>query len=126
MPYTLPTANELQTRYPAFATTADGTIDLAITDAARFVDETWLEDDYQPAIMALAAHNLTMEGALGGSVQNGGAITSEKLGDASTSYGNAIDASKSVSDWGQTTFGRAFLRLLRVNQPGVMVTNYNG
>lgn len=122
MPYTLPTANELQTRYPAFATTADGTIDIAIAEAARFVDESWFEDDYQPAIMALAAHNLTMEGALGGTVQNGGVITSEKLGDASTSYGNAISDSKTVSDWSQTTFGRKFLLLLRVNQGGATVT----
>lgn len=122
MPYTLPTANELQARYPAFATTADGTVDTAIAEAARFVDESWFEDDYQPAIMALAAHNMTMEGALGGTVQNGGAITSEKLGDASTSYGNAISDSKTVSDWSQTVFGRKFLLLLRVNQGGAAVT----
>jgi hypothetical protein len=120
MPYTIPTANEFQLRYTEFAAVNDTLIDFVIADAARFVDETWLEDDYQRAIMAFAAHQLIMEGALGGNTSSSGVIQSEKLGDASTTYG--VGGSSSGSDFGSTTYGKTFLRIQRVNVPAVAIT----
>ena len=50
MPYSVPTAASLKTRFPIFATVADATVTACITDASRFVDTSWLEDDYQQKI----------------------------------------------------------------------------
>jgi len=117
MPYTTPTASELKTRHPAFIDSDSDYVDAVIADANRFVDDSWFIDDYQPAIMFLAAHMLICEGALNGSVK--GVITSEAMGDASASYDNS---QPSVSDYHSTSYGRRFVALLRVNQPGVETT----
>lgn len=118
MPYEKPTAAQLKARHPAFSELADPYIDAVIADANRFVDETWCEPDYQPAIMFLAAHMLVCEGALGGDVDTPGPVVSDKLGDAAVTYANAVDSSKSVSDYSSTAYGRRYLELLRVNQRG--------
>lgn len=120
MPYTTPTVLEFKTRHQIFQCLSDPIIQEHIDDAERVVDTSWLEDDYQRAIMYLAAHNLVMEGHLGGSPDTAGLITSEKLGDASVNYGNAIDASKNISDYGSTHFGRKYQELLKRNHPGVL------
>lgn len=119
MPYTTPTASELKARYPEFDSVSDTLVDFAISDAGRFVDETWFEDDYQRAIMALAAHFLAQDGALGGSTVVSGNVTSEKLGDASVSYGAAVGAAN--NEYGTTSYGRAFLRIQRANVPSVVI-----
>lgn len=119
MPYLLPTATQLKTRFPEFADVADATVDAVIADASRFVDESWFELDYQPAIIALAAHFLTTEGALGGRTDVSGAITSEKLGDASWTY--ATPTGSASSEFSGTAYGRTFIRIQRVNVPGVVL-----
>ena len=121
MPYTVPTATQFRSRFPRFAAVDSDCIEANIADAARNVDETWFEDDYQPAIMFLAAHLLVMEGALGGAIDTPGLITSEKLGDASVTYGNAVADSKNISDYGSTNYGRRYQELLRKNVPAVLV-----
>lgn len=121
MPYVIPTANQLQTRFPAFAAVDDAYIDLIILEASRSVDESWLEDDYQNAIMYLAAHIMFSEGVTGDiDPATTGAIVSDKLGDASTTYANHTTSSSS-SDYGTTIYGRGYLRLLRLNHPAVAV-----
>ena len=119
MPYTTPTASDLKARYPEFDSVSDALVDFAISDAGRFVDTGWFEGDYQRAIMALAAHFLVQDGALGGRTDVSGNITSDKLGDASISYGAAVGAGS--SEYGTTSYGRAFLRLQRVNVPSVVI-----
>lgn len=119
MPYTTPTASDLTTRHPAFASLDSDYIDAVIAEAARFVDSSWFEDDYQPAIMHLAAHMLISEGALEGSVK--GILASEAMGDASASYDNSNAAV--ASDYNSTSYGRAYMRLLRVNKGGVATTD---
>lgn len=118
MPYTTPTVDEFKARHPLFDDVADPYVEAVIEDASSFVDDSWFADDYKPAIMYLTAHMLLCEGALGGAVDTAGLIVSDKLGDASTTYANAIDPTKSVSDYGSTAFGRRYLELLRVNQRG--------
>jgi hypothetical protein len=113
MPYTTPTASEFKTRYPAFDSVDSGIVDASIAEANRFVDTGWFEDDYQPAIMALAAHIMLCDGELGGNVDNSGVITSEKLGDASVTYGASVG--NSSSEYSQTAYGRKFLRMQRAN-----------
>lgn len=62
MAYETPTASDLKTRYPAFADVADATIEYWLADAARFVDESWSQPDYAPAIMAYAAWQMARAG----------------------------------------------------------------
>lgn len=119
MPYATPTASELKARYPEFASVSDTLVNFAISDAGRFVDTGWIEADYQRAIIALAAHLLVQDGALGGSTVVSGNITSEKLGDASVNYGAAVGSAN--NEYGTTSYGRTFLRIQRVNVPSVML-----
>ena len=119
MPYTTPWASDLKTRYPAFDAVADATIEAAITDAGRRVDTSWLEDDYQPAIMALAAHIMTTEG-LGSSIsaQLAG-LKSLRVGPLSLE--RELSGSLNAGSLGSTVYGQRFLELLRLNHPGVAV-----
>ncbi len=120
MPYTLPTSTEFIARFPAFAAVDDGYIDLMIGEAARNVDDSWAELDYQPAIMFLAAHNMVEEGILGRDIDASGAITSSKLGDAQDSYASPVN-SDSSSIYGSTVYGRRFAQLQRVNVQAVVL-----
>lgn len=126
MAYTTPTAAQFKARFPAFSAVADETVDAFIAEANRNVDTSWLEADYQRAIMYLAAHLMTIEDVLGeapdGFKFSGGVITSEKLGDAQTNYGNTANASAAYpGDYGATVYGRQFATLLKLNQPAVLV-----
>lgn len=118
MPYATPTAAELKARYPAFVDVDDTLIDSVIVDAERNVDESWIEADYQPAVMALAAHLLVEEGATGRDVEFAGAITSSKLGDAQDTY-SGLTAAQAAGEYSSTTYGRKFMQLRSLNCQGV-------
>lgn len=119
MPYTLPTVDQLRERFnEKFDDVDDFLIESAIDEAAGCVDTTWQEDDYQPAIMFLAAHNLIEEDALGDRDTGvSGPIVSEKLGDASANYANPQN-NESNSVYGSTVYGRRFARLQKRNFSG--------
>lgn len=120
MPYTVPTAAELKERYPAFAAVYDAIVNFAIVDAARNVDEGWLESDYQAAIMALAAHILVEEGATGRDVEFAGAIISSKLGDAQDTY-SGLAQSQMTGEFNSTSYGRKFMQLRALNCQAVQL-----
>lgn len=119
MPYTLPTATELKTRYPKFAAVADATVTAVILDASRSVDQSWFEEDYQPAIMALAAHMLVLEGL-------GADVAAQLQGFKSLTVGplqlvrdEGISAEK---NWYlQTGYGQRYWQLLLANKGGPRV-----
>lgn len=118
MPYVIPTSAEFKARFPAFAALDDAYIDVMLGEAARNVDGGWEELDYQPAIMFLAAHNISEEQSLGGIVGQPGLVTSSKLGDAQDTY--AVNASIDAgSIYAGTIYGRRFAQLQRVNVPAV-------
>lgn len=114
------TAAGLKARYPEFAAVADATVDVWIGDAARNVDTTWFADDIDRATYALAAHYMASGGVMSGAVSTPGPVTSMKLGDASETYGS-WGGSMSMSEFSTTTYGVAFLRMLRSNQPAVAI-----
>lgn len=132
MPYTLPTPAQLKTKLPAFASVPDATIQDAIDEAKASVDESWIEADYQPAIIYLAAHLLALNGvlwsaALAGPVGGliaGGAVSEAKVGDVMVklggSSGGAVGGSAgSGSGLASTPYGKRYLELLRRNHPAV-------
>lgn len=118
MPYTVPAAADLQARYPAFANVSTTWIDTVIAEASRSVGTDWAEADYQPAIMALAAHMLTKEGALG-AIKSGGSVASRSFDGMSVTYKQS--SSQNTSELDDTEYGKNYLRMLRRNVGGAYV-----
>lgn len=94
MPYTLPTSADLKIRFPAFAAVPDVTVEYWLTDARVTVLDTWIENDRAPAEMALAAHNMAMNGlgVAGGAVGDLAAMGVTDFKSASMSV--SFDASR--------------------------------
>lgn len=63
MTYIAATPLDVKTRYPSFAGVDDAVIQFWLTDALRFVSESWIETDRAPAEQAYAAHQLALQGA---------------------------------------------------------------
>jgi hypothetical protein len=129
MPYTAPTVDQFQKRFPVFGDADTDLIQTLITEASASVDTSWVETDYQPAIMYLAAHLLATDNSgeddtptIGGA--GGGQLTSESFGGISASYAAQSFAEGSLSaddQYGTTEYGRRFLALLQRNRGGPLV-----
>ena len=127
MAYVIPTAADFKERFPRFNSVGVAVLNAVLSEASGQVDTTWLERDYAPAIMYYAAHLLVMEGVDGapgaGSGGGVGPVKSESIGDSSVSYGGASSSGSgySMDTLRNTSYGQMFLRLLRQNQPGILV-----
>lgn len=119
MPYTVPSASDLTDRYPEFASAPAPRIEYWITDAQRTVTTSWIEGDYQPAILAYAAHRLKLEGlgASGGAVGELAAMGVTDFKSASMSVSFDAEAVRKAGDgeWGSTRYGTEFKLFLRRN-----------
>jgi len=119
------TPTSLKARFPEFAAVSNAVAQEAIDEASRHVDSTWQARDVDNAITFLAAHYLAMDGYLvgtGGPSTTAGPIQSEKLGDASVTYGAYGGGSgMTMSGYLSTTYGQRYVRLLRLNHPAVLV-----
>ena len=127
MAYVEPTAADLRARWPAFAAVDDATIDYWLTDAHRFVDQSWSEQDYGPALIAVAAHNMSragVAGIAGGDVASIAAsgVTSFKSGTFSAQVSDKVAEKAASDDWDSTRYGAEYLILLRRNKAGARVT----
>lgn len=111
--YAKPTAAHLMARYPAFASVDAGTVQIWLTDAERFVDDTWLEADYAAALMALAAHNMAMIG-LGTQTAAGAlpaGVTRFKSGAMDLTISDSAAAAMARGGYDATMYGREYERL---------------
>lgn len=121
MPYTVPTVDDFRARFPEIDAT-DAVIQTAINDAADMVDTTWLEKDYQKAILFLAAHYVTIGAAEEvGTIGDEQTIASESFGPISVSYQKTEGGASNGSTFGTTGYGRRYLELLRLNFPAIVV-----
>jgi hypothetical protein len=93
-------------RYPEFATTPDATIQYWLTDAGRYVDESWIEGDYGPAKIAYAAHNIAMGST--DAIPQG--VSRFKSGAVDIGL---TDAQASATGFAATRYGRDFKALMR-------------
>ena len=119
-----PTPSDLITRFPAFAAVDPAVLAVALTEAGTRVDTTWTNGDAPLGLMLYAAHVLTLDGqgtgaeaALGAA----GALGVSTLRAGSLHLERAAPADKATSMLAETTYGRRFLALLKVNQPAVLV-----
>ena len=126
MPYAVPAPADLAARFPAFAAVPAAAVANAIAEAQARVDTSWLPDDYPIAIMLLAAHTLTLDGL--GTGAEAAAAAAGTLGYSSLrSGGLSLDRAPRNARGGEpsilaeTTYGRRFLALLKVNRPAVLV-----
>lgn len=115
MPYTTPTAAQLKTRYPAFAAVDAAVIDAVILEALSVVDTSWIEADYQPAVMLYAAHLMTMEGVGATTEAQLAGFKSLQVGSLSLTRSDNATAAGTLTS---TTFGTRFLDYLRRNKAG--------
>jgi hypothetical protein len=122
--YDIPPASDLKIRYPAFTGVDNTVVDYWINDAKRFVTTSWIETDYAPGLMALAAHNMAI-GGLG----TGGAALAElpagvsrfKSGSLDVTLTDAAANARMTGDYSSTIYGQEYLRLLGANRGGPLV-----
>jgi len=122
--YVKPSAAHLVARYPAFADVEVTTIRAWLADAERYVDESWAEGDYAPALMALAAHNMTLAGlgteaAVFARVPAG--ITAMKSGSMSLSFTPESANARAAGGLSSTRYGMEFRTLQARNHSGPLV-----
>lgn len=118
----IPTATSMKLKFPEFQSQADATLEFAIEEATRMVDDTWLEKDQTLALMYYAAHVMEVTIARAESGAGGQLIKSETIGRMSISYGNASDQkTASFEDLTSTLYGTRFLDLLKLNHPAVAI-----
>ncbi len=125
MPFLTPTPADLVARFPAFAAVPTATIAGVIAEARTRVDGTWLPDDAPIALMLYAAHVMTLDGL--GTGAEAAAAAAGALGFQAMRSGTLsldrrpVVGPGSPSLLNETTYGRRFLALLKVNQPAVAV-----
>jgi len=123
MPYTAPTIADLKVRFPAFASVGDPLLTLVLNEAIGAIGPEWLERDRAPAQLYYAAHMLASEGAADGGISAvAGPVKRDKVGDVETEFASVTSgAVGDTAAFGSTEYGRRYLRLLRLNFPGVAV-----
>lgn len=116
MAYELPSVATFRARFPEFVaeTYSDDAVGFALADAGRQVDSTWLEEDYEPAVLHLAAHLLSLS-VSGAEALGDDEIRSISIGPLSLSYGDRASAAVLTS----TPYGQVFAGLRRRNVPAV-------
>lgn len=130
-----PSAAEFKARYPEFAPVSDSLVTSVIAEASPMVDDDWVETDQKPAIMALTAHLLSMEGWPARAALPAGAplpkgtgqqMIMRKVGDVTTQYAQTVgvgsgSSSGLLSALALTPYGNRFRQLLKLNAPAIAV-----
>lgn len=124
MAYTLPTVEDFRNKFPEFDEDyhTDDQIQDALDEAARNVDETWLEADYANAILYLAAHGIAVTD-FGAESLGQDNLKSISIGPLSLSYGRTIAEAIAgdPSALKTTVYGMRFFRLRKLNIPAVKI-----
>lgn len=125
MAYEAPAPADLIIRYPAFADVDTDVIQYWLTDAERFVDESWTETDYPIGLMAMAAHNMALAGLGSDAAAVAGipaGITKLKSGSLDVSFAESAATDRAAGALASTRYGGEFAQLRRVNKGGPRVT----
>lgn len=112
-------------RYPAFASVPDATITYWLTDATRFVDDSWpIVADRDPAMMAVAAHNMADQGVIANAASDALAagLNVWRSGTAHLGFSDVAIASAVEGGFQSSRYGQEYLRLLARNKGGPLVT----
>lgn len=110
MTYTTPTAAELKTRFPAFASVADATVDYWIADAEGPVGVNWDETERPNGVMLFAAHNMALLGFASGAGTVPAGVTSFKSGTFAVAVSDKLAGASGIY---ATLYGRMYSDLCR-------------
>lgn len=106
-------------RFPSFSSVPTSVIIYWIEDAKRTVTESWFKADYEPALLTLAAHNLTLAGygEASGPMGNLAAmgITNFKSASMSVNFDSETIKRTSGGTYSSTRYGQLFMPYLRRN-----------
>ncbi len=127
MGYAEPTPADLKARYPAFATVEDATITYWLTDAHRFVDQSWMQGDYGPALIAHAAYDMVrvgVPGISGGDLSGftAAGVTSFKSGTFQAQFSDEAVKVAIAGGLDSNIYGLEYCELLVRNKSGPRVT----
>lgn len=121
------TPAEFKAAKPQFAAVPDETVQVYLDMAGLWVDSSWPERLYQPAVIAAACHLMTLDG-LGTDTESQGQASgaaqyqSIKSGELTLTRFQRSAGGMSYSDWlGQTKCGAFFMQLLRMAKAGPRV-----
>jgi len=125
--YTDPTPSDLKMRYSAFAAVDDAVVTYWLTDAHRFVDQSWTEMDYAPGLIAAASHNMAkapVAGIAGSDIAGFAAagVTRFKSGTFDAQFSDEAVKVAVAGGWESTSYGQEYLALLRRNVSSMGVT----
>jgi hypothetical protein len=123
--YAKPRPDHLKARYPAFADVPTATIQYWLTDAERFVDDSWTEGDYAAGLMAMAAHNMALAGLgteAAATADLPAGVTSFKSGALSVQFSEDAANDRTTGSLSSTRYGAEFAMLRRRNRAGPRVT----
>lgn len=110
---TTPTAADIKARYQELASVADPTINLAITDAVPWFDETRWGSFYAQGFAAFVAHMVTFDTKTS-SAGASGAVQSKSVGDVSVSFAQLQFKKPTDAFWASTKYGQRYLELRRL------------
>jgi hypothetical protein len=117
----IPSALNIKMKFPEFQAQDDATIEFAIEEAQRSVDDSWIAADQTLAIMYLAGHYLMVSIQRAESAE-GEVVQSERIGPLSITYKIPEQASAaSASDLTTTAYGTRFRELLVRSNPAVAI-----
>lgn len=123
MVWTAPAPLDLQRRFPRFSSVDAGVVQTALDEAARMVDDSWLEGDRTLGLFLYACHTMTLDGfGEGVAVEEFQSVTSGSL----TLSRFPREATAAGDTLLTTMYGKRFLELLKRNKPGVLVAAVGG
>lgn len=131
-------AADLKARYPAFTSQPDAYVDAVLNEARGSVNDTWIEADRVPALLAYAAYLIASEAAASASIAVGdggvsvgisGALSEVWVGDVKAKFsdkaggsgGEGGSGSGSAISPAAALYWSQYLRLYRRSFPAVMV-----
>jgi hypothetical protein len=123
MAYDAPDPAALKARYPAFHRRRTTTIQYWLTDAQRYVDTTWIEGDYAPALIAHAAYDMARVSVPGLTGSDEASLVAAGITDfqsASVRLRFSDEAVKAAvaGGYGSNIYGIEYYALLRRNKAG--------
>ncbi|MES3042671.1 DUF4054 domain-containing protein [Sphingomonas faeni] len=118
---------KLRRRYAAFRNVDAADIAYWLDDAGRIVTEDW-GTDYEPGLLSLAAHNMSINGVpgitLSAAQQLPAGVTRFRSASMDVAVSNAA-ANRSVSGgYSSTIYGQEFAVMLRRNRGGPRLVGY--
>lgn len=119
MPYTVPTLQDFRDRFPALSAVPDARVEYWL-DHHEPVTTDWIEDDYQPAILELTAHNIVVNDEVPGSGSGGDLAGVTRFRSASMDVSFSDRAANALLDSGYdaTKYGQRFRIFLRRSMGG--------